>query len=1632
MASSRARSTGKSAPRTYATGGGDATASGVAFQQSLGALFGLWMLTETPVDPSFGLGAVKVTTLRMETEAPLDDALALTSAGGVISAQAKRNLSLSFDLASEFGKTAGQLVRQWLLCLSGKGDLGWDRPLDQGRDRLLVVVGPDSPATTRVHLARALDARRQPGKALLTAAESAALEKFDGCVCLAWAESTSEPLLDATLMALSRLTFVYTLDPAGIGRAALAAALGPAVADPVDAPSVLNLLERVAGDLMGLRGGHDVATLRADLVGRGARLAGRPDYRADISALVAHSALTEQALRAAETVEAEAGVPVGISRQFQPAVDAAALEGDLLLVGEPGTGKSAVMSALGRSLRELGHDVVEMAVDRFSVESLEGLARALGLGHDLPKVLAAWDGPDPAFLLIDALDASRGGPAESAFRRLVEATAERKGRWRVVASIRTFDLVQGRGFRTLFAGSPPQPAFCVDGLGNVRHIQVPAWSDAEFAELLERSPRLAEVLRSCPGKVRQLAMVPFNTRLLAELVASGAVAGDLTLISSQAALLGLYWDWRVKPLGTAAEICLRGVVGEMVSRRALKATRLAAAAAWPAALDGLVGAGVLASMERERSVQFRHHLLFDYVASRVHLDVEAIVDGTMAFPRAGGLGFILGPASGFLLQELWSCDPVRERFWKVATTLLGTPDCDPVIRSIAARTAAESAVQAADAVHFARAVLAGDALSAAALNHLAGAVAVELEDRPDAPLAPWVRLVLELSGNPRPVFGVLRMLAYVLVDRVRDPALRAELGIAVRALLDHGYGLDQSRQLATPMIGFVADTMATDVGASVALLRRALSEERFGRFGPEECPALARKIYLVAAASPGFAAEVYEGVFARQVTEDRKTSLGGGGRILNFTSNARQDFEGARWALREYFPKFLAASPGEATTALLGAVQGFVSRRHPLRADAPEHVVGTPWGAVRIQADLSHVWAHETHPQYAIDAEALLSRFETFLETGPEDAVMAAADHAVRNATLAVFWSRMFMAAAVRGGGLARLLVRCAAQPGSLLCLDTRKDAIDLVAAAYGSLEHAERVAFEETMLGHVHERSSDPAVARTRLLARLFGRIGAEALETDGARQAIAGEPSDVSDNPRPFRISTGWAERDDYHWLDEATRSRPQTVAMISSLDIAREELRLRPGDERPPGPLQGAFAALADVRKWLGPGNVPDGALLGHVQDVFAQGMRSLVNSGLICPETEVGTVGVIVGWIETAYLSASPEFDSNTEATFEDSPSWSSPSGRIEAAGAALDMSLRRPDTYPLLKPLIGRALDDAHPAVRMVAGRSLVRIWDIDRRGFWDAAARVVGSERNRSVLDSFVAGVLGNLVWHGAAREVANLILPLAERWPADDGRNAGLRGHLVQMTLQLWLQSGFEDARSQVEVWMAAPLENVEEVRHAILWFRGLYTAGLRNPDDAGDTAKRRVAVALTAEAVRQAVEQLDLYGDLVGLDGSQEARARAAVTILDAACQELYFGSGAYQGSSQDGEFPPLTPAAARTFLTENASTLRRIGQHGDAHTLYQLLQLLEHLVHADPARVFDLFAASLLHGRRDIGLEFESLAVDVVSRVVGLYLADHRDIFDEAQRRESLVELLETFVTAGWPQVRRLFYRLPDLLR
>ncbi|KWU48822.1 hypothetical protein [Pseudomonas palleroniana] len=116
---------------------------------------------------------------------------------------------------------------------------------------------------------------------------------------------------------------------------------------------------------------------------------------------------------------------------------------------------------------------------------------------------------------------------------------------------------------------------------------------------------------------------------------------------------------------------------------------------------------------------------------------------------------------------------------------------------------------------------------------------------------------------------------------------------------------------------------------------------------------------------------------------------------------------------------------------------------------------------------------------------------------------------------------------------------------------------------------------------------------------------------------------------------------------------------------------------------------------------------------------------------------------------------------------------------------------------------------------------------------------------------------------------------------------------------------------------------------------------------------------------------------------------------------------------------------------FLQENADILKRIGEYAQPHTTYYLLQLVERLVDVDAGMAFDL-AISILQSSTRLGYQNDTLGVDLLVKLIGIFLADHKEIFEDAARRAQLIDCLEIFMDAGWPAARRLLYRLPEFIQ
>ena len=939
-----------------------------------------------------------------------------------------------------------------------------------------------------------------------------------------------------------------------------------------------------------------------------------------------------------------------------------------------------------------------------------------------------------------------------------------------MASIRTFDLRMGQQFRSLFVGSPPDAGHAESSFSNVRHVRIPPWTKAEFRELLDQAPTLSAALADAPTRLRELASIPFNTHLLSELIARGVDMVDLKRVSSQVELLKLHWSHRIEGYGMPAERCLRTVVEAMVEARTLRVQKHALDLKDPELIDTLEHEGVLVPVENGRWVQFRHHILFDFTSAQVLLDPADIVSGKLRFAKEQARGLMLAPALAFVLQEIWASETGRQSFWTAVANLLADKDGDPVIRSAVGRMGVEYPAEAADTLTLAERIVTGDDKAAQAFAILSGALAVRMEDDPETSAQPWVMLIGAVAPNVGSVAGPIRFLLHKLIGPTRDDGLQADLALAARALLEHGYSLQDADFTVTAAIGFVADTYGTDREQSRRLLSRVFDESRLAKFAWQEVPAVCHNIAAIVGVDPAFGAEIYRRTYAFDVTRDLPTDMSSS-QILPLASNARQDYGMARYVLGEFIPQFLDHHPSQAIEAIIASVEGYVSREHPIPDDFDDHHLDVAGRSVRLREDLSHVWAHDPESKHNRDADVLVTKLLECLRASDENTALNLANLLIDNASLAVFWSRLFMASAERNDEMVGLLLPFALTEQFLVMLDTRKDAIDVIAKGYGRLKPEDRQRFERRALSFDFAGFKQPRETREYFLRRLFTAIGGDNLETEAALRLVADDTNqDAVQNSRPFAVQFQAVDTEPYDWITDPDKELPSNISLMAAIDSARNVLALESNASAPTGlTLNAALDALSRIERTR-TAHGTNARLRIDGEGVLAQGCNRIIAARLLPPQADAAATESFLRLLKAATSSAGPQVDADTEESFEKFAAWGSPAARVDAAQAVLDLALQRPDLLPTLMTDVDMLLNDPHPAVRMWAGSHLIRICDLDRDGFWQRVKDRITREPNFGVLEPIIKHILGRML-RSSSEIVESLILELLKRFPDESVR---------------------------------------------------------------------------------------------------------------------------------------------------------------------------------------------------------------------------------------------------------------------
>jgi len=252
--------------------------------------------------------------------------------------------------------------------------------------------------------------------------------------------------------------------------------------------------------------------------------------------------------------------------------------------------------------------------------------------------------------------------------------------------------------------------------------------------------------------------LPFNLRLLAELVDSGLTVAELTPIRTQIELLERYWSVRVVSADRAtgaAEILLGRMVRRMAQSRSREYNRnLVSDLAAGQIINQLLKENVLMEFITPSSgkgnssvLAFSHHLIHDYAVARLWLR-GLPADLCRELEKDPDIVLSIWVSLEMHLHYLWWYD--RATFWESVFLLEASSQAPVVGKLVGPAVAADLVEVPADFDPLLQQLSGANARSAeAAFGHLVGRLSTRAAGTrrplvgPNSP--PWARLLVEVS-----------------------------------------------------------------------------------------------------------------------------------------------------------------------------------------------------------------------------------------------------------------------------------------------------------------------------------------------------------------------------------------------------------------------------------------------------------------------------------------------------------------------------------------------------------------------------------------------------------------------------------------------------------------------------------------------------------------------------------------------------------------------------------------------------------------------------------------------------------------------------------------------------------------------
>jgi hypothetical protein len=1330
-------------------------------------------------------------------------------------------------------------------------------------------------------------------------------------------------------------------------------------------------------------------------------------------------------------------------------LEAAAAEASLLVLGDPGAGKTWLLQNFVERRTNDGDAVVFLYAEDYSATSIKELEENLEISN-IVDALRSYPGKQ-RYLVIDSLDSLRVEQTQRVFRELIRLVHRELPDWRIVASMRTFDARQSTEFHALF------PARMPIGLESAtipaRNLLVPPLSNEELDDAIRQDPRLKLVFDGASEGLQTVLRNPFNLWLVLHLLDENVEIDWLSKVQSEVQLLDRYWLHRLenKSDSEGRKALLTSLTETMVDSKILSVSShhiSTVVKPTDAVIRGLQSDDLLRRSITGR-IAFTHNILFDFAVAKLLLDEQRLLPFLEADPIRS---IFFRPSCTYLLASLWFFDPAL--FWTTTTPLLTVGESLAVrIPVIPARVIQDLANDSSDLEPMFK--LGKDERTTAILFLLRALQARDGFGSYKHRL--WIWFLARVTDELHLRF--VNELIALLEIASRTTEIEADLIIVAESALkllrwmwNEAEG-DMTLSHAYSLTSLAAGRVLPLIANQYALIpdsARAAFSEILGRVGKptassNETYSLTNNLNNVIAYDPAFSVEIYQKVFSYEETSQDTTPMGGSGPVMSFTSTKAQDYSMSYYILDQKYPRLLkrdfvlaARAAALAITAEVNREEGETIQKLGLYKTSFAYL-GVE---VTFESDRSEIWDQSHRTSQALQ---LLSRFlnhvREMLPAGEltRNQVEDALRELAKNSTYAVVWKHLLHFGWVHDEALP-FCVELLQTPVILAALETTVKAGNAIKKVFasGKYDTATRQAIESAILAvPTSELSSiykDATVTRNRLLGCIPEELlGAEARGIVETARAAEGIP----DNRPMFSIGSvraGSFSNDD--WLrDQGVK--PEEPDNQRLLEHARRLSNFESEFMNTVPPLERCHDVEENLRELLkqneNPGSA-DGRVVAQAVTASAAVAKAIVRNENLAKDSSLGMLCRLA--LERAAEHPFPVPTDDADDTFDNA--WG-PTPKIEAAQGFMDLAWNQ-GLDATLKERLAQLGADRSPAVRFQIASRAANFHAQEREFYWKFVDERLQAEKSLAVFGALVRSVVFQNVALAEPDRVVGRLATALDRWPPSTKTKDIVRDAVDCLT-QLYVYLDNAKAHLILASYLSNPRQSGAELNQmafssTYFLLQGL-PGGTSNDSAIRQRARATILDVLTATD-RAILEILDLLRtpDSPEKEGLQNT-LQSLLHIIETVGFRLYLNldispdlrreeTKVLSDDTRSMLFDEVLPLYSSLCEQNRPKQRRPIA----ATTTHHIVQTFSVVVSYHPEVVLDL-TASLLTGMT-LGYEFDSMAIGEVVKLTEVVLADHKDILSKAPNAANLGTILDVFLSAGWPEATRLVMRLENAVR